>query len=434
MDKATTPPTPSKFYPQRLTPWLVRLVQFLSPTIAHWFYKVDLVIAPECQGRLQELQEKRLLLLCNHPTFDDPIVVFLLSARLGVPFYYLADAMQLRGKLGPLLQRLGTYSIRRGRADRESVRHTLALLGQPDCKLVIFPEGGCSFQNDTVMPFREGALQMALQSLAQLHKEQPQDSSGLLDLYGVPLSIKYRYRRDVRPIIASLLQRLEQELALAPTVIPTVTPTVAPTEDTYQRLRMVGVKVLERCEQDYQFASPETEDLNQRVMALKHQILAALEQCFEIKATAGWADRERVYRIQHLVDELEQEMATQPGPWQDGSGQTWTYDRVMQALRRVLNFDAIYDGYVAEQPSPERYLDTLIRLEREVFGIEQPIPKGWRQAFLYVGKPINLRQFVPDFRSDRTTVVQALNQQFQDQVQENLNHLSDISTPSTTQD
>ncbi|NJN24473.1 MAG: hypothetical protein HC810_08915 [Acaryochloridaceae cyanobacterium RL_2_7] len=56
---------------------------------------------------------------------------------------------------------LGVYSVRRGQSDRPSMKETLSLLCQRDAHLVIFAEGGCSFQNDTVMPFRPGAIQLA---------------------------------------------------------------------------------------------------------------------------------------------------------------------------------------------------------------------------------------------------------------------------------
>jgi 1-acyl-sn-glycerol-3-phosphate acyltransferase len=405
-------PQSSKFYPNRLTPGLVRVVQWLAPAIAHWFYKIDLVIAPACQGQLPLLKQKRLLLLANHPTFDDPIVLFLISAQVGQPFYYLADLTQLRTKIGPFLQRLGVYSIRRGRPDRDSVRHTLELLAKPDCRLVIFPEGGCSFQNDTVMPFREGAVQMAFQSLSRFSK----DNQPVPDLYAVPISIKYRYTQDVQPVIEKMLQQLEKKLE------------IAPSSDTYQRLRTIGETVLQHCEQEYR--SPHSgmghpSEINDRIAHLKTHLLETLESIFKVKRKTGedWPDRERVYRLQHLLEEAtntEEEISERS--WQDATGKTWTEEQIKKALWRTLNFDAIYDGYVAENPSPERYLDTLTRLEREVFGIDQPIPKGQRQALVWIGEPVNLKEFLSDFERDKTATVQYVTDRLHQTIQTNLIH------------
>lgn len=98
-----------------------------------------------------------------------------------------------------------------------------------------------------------------------------------------------------------------------------------------------------------------------------------------------------------------------------------------RSLSRVLNFDAIYDGYVAERPTPERFLDTLIRLERSVFEIDQPVTKGHRQAFLRIGQPVNLRHYRDDYQRDRSATVQRLTHQFQQTVQRNLDMLSDAT-------
>jgi 1-acyl-sn-glycerol-3-phosphate acyltransferase len=64
---------------------------------------------------------------------------------------------------------------------------------------VFFPEGGCSFQNDTVMPFRVGALQMAFHSLQQAIKQGEVPP----DLYVAPVAIKYHYTSEklIDPVI-----------------------------------------------------------------------------------------------------------------------------------------------------------------------------------------------------------------------------------------
>jgi hypothetical protein len=82
---------------------------------------------------------------------------------------------------------------------------------------------------------------------------------------------------------------------------------------------------------------------------------------------------------------------------------------------------------VQEKPTPERFLDTLVRLEREVFAIDKPPPKGHRQAFVRVGQFINLRDFVEDYQRDRSATVEKLVQQLQYTVQQNLDMLSDAT-------
>jgi 1-acyl-sn-glycerol-3-phosphate acyltransferase len=348
------------------------------------------------------LQEKPCLLLCNHPTFDDPIVLLLFSAYLRQPFYYMAAYEQFLGWKGWFLQQVGAYSVQRGLSDRDSIAQTLELLTQPDCKLVLFPEGGCSFQNDTVMPFRPGAVQIGLQAIARCVKRgQP-----VPDLHVVPLSLKYYYTGRMTPVIDRTLSTLEQALG------------VASNGDLYQRLRTVAQRILSQFEQDYDLVA-ETTDWNQRILTLKDKVLRHCEQVLGLTVAPHEPNRERVYRIRRAID--RQQSAAQPGENQPD------WQTMSRAMMRVLNFDATYDGYVAEKPTPERFLDILVRFEREVFGIDQPRPKAHRQAFLRIGQPVRLSDHFESYQHDRASTVSTLIEQIQQTVQRNLDILSDAT-------
>ncbi len=414
------PPNQS-FYPPKLTPNLVKLLQSVSPWLLRQRAGLELVISTEPKVQLSTLQNLPCLLLCNHPTFNDPLVMFGFSGRVGRPFYYMA-AHERFGRLeGWLLQRIGGYSIRRGQADRDSVAQTLKLLAQPDCRLVIFPEGGCSFQNDTVMPFRPGAVQMALQAIAKQAKK-----GEARDFWVVPISLKYRYSGSMQPIIQRSLQRLEQRLGISELGASGGSGSGA-SGDLYSRLRVVSAAVMRRFEQEYGLALTadaklEDIDWNQRIAAIKAEILAQCEQRLSLTPAPHEPNRERVYRIQQALErryDLNE----------DGSNQILVngadeWELMRQSLARVLNFDALYVGYVSEHPTPERFLDTLTRLERSVFNIDQPPPKGQQQAFLRVGCPLNLQDYLPDYERDRQGTVRQLTQQLQQTVQTNLDLLS----------
>lgn len=394
------------FYPPQLNAGLVQLLQGVAPGLIRWRYQLELVLSTEPHVKLASLRDAPCLFLCNHPTFHDPIVLFLFSGLIQRPFYYLAARERFGGLEGWLLQQIGAYSIRRGYADRDSVAQSLQLLGQPDCKLVIFPEGGCSFQNDTVMPFRPGAVQMALQASRQSSQQSP------TDFYLVPLSLKYRYSGQVQPMIERTLRRLEQALG------------VEGRGNFYDRLRLVAAAVLRRFEQEYQLSPSLEADWNQRIAALKAQILSQCEALFNITAAAGESNRERVYRIQRAIETRDLQAETEAHPVLYNGNDDRSLRR---SLSRVLNFDAIYDGYVAEHPTPERFLDTLTRLEREVFEIDQPPAKGHRQAFLRVGQPINLREQIGAYKTNRAITIRELTQQLHQTIQHNLDVLSEAT-------
>jgi 1-acyl-sn-glycerol-3-phosphate acyltransferase len=399
----------TQFYPPQLNPALVWVIQKIFPIAAKQLLKLDIVVEPESLARLKGLQGKSFLILCNHPTFHDPMVMFLLSARLGQPFYYLAAYEQFQKPLQAwVYQRIGAYSIRRGLADRPSIAQTVELMGQRNTRLVIFPEGGCSFQNDTVMPLRAGGVQMALQAMAKRAKS----GKILRDYYVVPVSLKYRYTGDMTAAIAQALGKLEETLAIAPKV----------DSDFYQRLRQVAAHLLRRYEAEYGLQSPPEDGLatnwNQRITALKAQVLQQCELRLGLSPAVGEPDRERVYRIRHALAGRQNTLLP------DG---TDGWDVIRKASIRMLNFDAIYDGYVAANPTPERFLDTLVRFEREVFDIDQPQPKGHRHALVHVGDPVNLKDHFLEYGQDRSGTINRLLDQLRQTMQENLNPLAERS-------
>lgn len=419
------------FFAPNLRPGLVDQIQCTAPILARWLFQFKLEISPQHLERLQRIDSQRLLLLPNHPTFHDPIVMFVLSGRLYYPCHFMAALetfinpsvmLSISGMLSPLegitrtpwftrlfrrcLQSLGMYSVQRGYPDRSSVAATLKLLREPHCHLVIFPEGGCSFQNDTVMPFRTGGIQLALQALNRFAKQ----GLDIPDLYAVPIAIKYQYTRNMDRVIHDSLSRLEAALSL---------PSNHQSSD-YERLRGVGAAVLNQLEQTYGLvATSEEPPWTQRVQALRQHVLETLEKSLQLEPADTYL-RERVYRIQKSL---------QP-PLQIGSNLQADRDRIEpseaieRSTRRLLNFDAIYDGYVAALPTPERFLDTLIRLEREVFDIDQPPPKGFRSARILIGDPINLKHHFDDFRRDRSGTVAQITQQIQAAVQLSLDQFN----------
>jgi len=391
-----------EFYPSHLNHGAVRLCQSISYLIAHFVYRLDLEIEPTCLDKLRALSKERIVLLPNHPTFSDGIALFLLSTRLREIFNYLVAYENFQGLQGKLMQLLGAYSIRRGLADRQSVAQTLKLLSSPTCRLVIFPEGGCSFQNDTVMPFRSGAIQLPLLAMNKLAKQDP----SVPNLYLVPVSLKYRYTSNMSKVIAETLSRLEKVLNISIT-----------NSDFYQRLRLISEAIIVKLEQEYGLNNGETAqmDWNQRIACIKTHVLQSCEQQLDITPAPNTPSRERVYKIQYVLKSRAQDLSEED---------LETDESIQQAAVRLLNFDAIYDGYVAATPTAERFLDTLIRLEREVFKIDQPQPKGHRKVIIYIGEPVNLKDHFESYKQKRLETVEALTQQLRQTVQTNLDEIN----------
>ncbi|AFY90211.1 MAG: hypothetical protein CLLPBCKN_005787 [Chroococcidiopsis cubana SAG 39.79] len=399
------------FYPPLPNTCLINFAQVIAPVVIPYFFQFELRIDRESIEKIQALNERRLLLLPNHPTFQDPIAIFALSGKVNQKFYYLSAYELFQGFMTGIFQRLGVYSIRRGLVDRPSIAKTIDILIQPNCRLVIFPEGGCSFQNDTVMPFRAGAIQIAFQAMSKLAKQ-----GEIPDLYALPVSIKYRYTQDMQRVIRQTLNRLEQALSIESSL------------KDYDRLQAIAQHVLVRMEREYEIYSPTKDELtwNDRISLLRMHILESCEQQLGISSNPKEPVRERTYRVEYVlktqVDTLESEATAET---ETATGDRANkYSLIEKSIKRLLNFDAIYDGYVAENPTPERFLDTLTRLEREVFDIDKPPAKGYRHARIKIGEPINLKDFFTEYQRDRANTVNTVTLKVQQIVQQNLDLLN----------
>ena len=84
-------------------------------------------------------------------------------------------------------------------------------------------------------------------------------------------------------------------------------------------------------------------------------------------------------------------------------------------LNRLINFIAIYDGYVSEKPSQERFLEVIDRLEIEVFGHSKP--KGPMTAFIRVGTPKNLSDLYDAYRKAKRQVTEQITLELETEVQ-----------------
>ena len=84
-------------------------------------------------------------------------------------------------------------------------------------------------------------------------------------------------------------------------------------------------------------------------------------------------------------------------------------------LRRIVNSIAIYEGYIGENPSQERFLDVITRLEVEVFGRSKV--KGPLHAFVRIGKPKNLLASYEAYKKDKRKTTQEVTLELETEVQ-----------------
>ncbi len=349
-------------------------------------------LAPTDAARLLEATSTASLVCPNHPTLQEPVVVFGAMQRLRLKANYAValDTMRILHRVAPLMQGFGCYSIRRGAPDRPAIAVTRELLCEGR-RVVMFPEGETSGLNDALLPLRDGVAQLGYWAVAERIKRGLPPTVRL-----VPVAVKYLYSGDMTPVIDASLARLEAEIGIARDATP-----------RYERLRRIGHETARAIEAEYGLELPDDSPLDQHIETVLAGILTSLQHACDLKPDADETPNASIRRIfavigRELHERREPETAyarrlreeRRPG-WQ-------ALDR--QAAR-LQTFQAVRDGYVAAYPSAERYLDVLGRLERDYFGRERKF--ALRRAVVTVGEPFDLAETYADYQADRRGAVEA---------------------------
>ena len=395
------------FKPPKPNMVAIKVAKSIVPLANRWYLKgLTLEIDDASVAHLKKTHGYPTVLAPNHAASADPAVMFLLSKQLSQPYYYMAARETFdKGRFGAirsfLMQRMGAYSIVRGTVDRNAFRTTRQLLSEGKWPLVIFGEGEISQQNDTVMRFERGITQLCFWALDDMKKAET-----MKPLYIIPIGIKYRYTQDMWNVIDTALTKLERN------ILP---PTARTPIERYQRLRRIGIAVLSTLAEEYQFKVDPTASLNEQIQGLKEQILSHAEQIMgtrpegdiltRVRALRNIVDAE-VYRDVEQATEYERKIHEEL---------LHKFQQFYPDLNRLINFIAISDGYVAEEHSPERYLEVIFRLETEVFGTA----KIWgpRVALIRAGTPVNLTEFYDSYKAGKRETVEQITTELEKTVQ-----------------
>ncbi len=378
---------------------------------------VETVISDEDLRRLRERRGKRCLLMPSHSGGFEPYVILDLLRRIDTDCYYLAamEAFQRHPIIGWFLQRAGAYSIIRGTADRHSFQMTRKILREAKRWLVVFPEGQTVWQNDTVMPFQEGVTQLAFKAYEDIATQSPEAS-----LHCVPMAIKYGYLQDMSREIEESLSRLESQLLAPGTSVATT---------TVRRLRVLSEAVLAANEHKHGVTPDQADDLDDRIQRMKEVIVREIEDQLDLtpRANQDLLDRIRACftAVDTIVNSPTEALAYAEKLQQE---HRQTARELYDDLWRVLQFVAIYEGYVRELTTVERLMDVLGLLEMEVFGERRMW--GPRRAIVTLGREIDLHDRFDSYNSRKRETIREVSLELETSVRDMLGQLAlQHSTP-----
>jgi 1-acyl-sn-glycerol-3-phosphate acyltransferase len=330
--------------PDRRSFWPAVFRPLLRPILAK-VWGVSAVEVVGMESLRSALRERASVLLApNHCRPCDPTVVAVLGAEAGTPLYTMASWHQFMGRRWEawLLRRLGAFSVYREGLDRTAIRTAVELLVEARRPLVIFPEGIITRSNDRLGALYEGPAFIACSAAKQRTKKEPGARTLLF-----PVALRYRFLGRLDESAGPVLDRIEARL----------TWKSRPDLPLVERLRpagnaILGLKELELVGEFRQGTIPE------RLARLVDDILGPLETEWRVqKAERDVPARVRALRTAILPDLVE-------GGLSDAER-----DRRWDQLSRLYlaqQLSLFPPGYLEGQPSTERVLETVERLEEDL--------------------------------------------------------------------
>lgn len=400
-----------------INPLVVAWCRLMLPLMMQKSFGGMLVrIAPADLDKLRQYKGQRMLLLPNHPTGEEPVVLFDIAKRLNEVFNFVAAREVFdweHGFRGWVLRRVGAYSVIRGAADRESFMTSKKILMEGRNRLVIFIEGEISRGNETLIPFEPGVIQLAFKAQEALAKEATKQANSdyYPPVYLAPVAIKYFYLPGYNPVIEQALTHLEKAVGV----------TVHPEAGYYQRISVIGARVLHVQEGLHQITPPPDATFTDRVKALQSRILQKMELFLDLKPAPQSSILSRLREIRNAIDHLVHS-------YDDPAELTEYEHRMVEHFRlalgefykdldRVVYFLTYDASYLQESRTPERYIEMIRRLEREVYGkarLNHP-----RITMVQVGDVMNLKEKLPVYEADKKGYVKNIT----DELEENMRQM-----------
>ncbi|PAX53279.1 glycerol acyltransferase [Brunnivagina elsteri] len=434
---------PLEFIPPKYNPWFLRLTHLLLPL---WMRSQTALTTVEAENAevLTDLYSQfqagkiRFMLAFRHPKTDDPVALGYFFSQImpkvaqkqGIKFktpihaHFIYDRgipLWAGSYIGWVAQNLNATPIQRGKADWTGLRSARHLFVNGAFPMAAAPEGATNGLSEIVNPLEPGIAQMGFWCAEDLQKAGRTEQVLIL-----PVGIKYGYVDEPWDEISNLLTELEVKSGLA--------ASTESNEDLfsyhYFRLLRVSEHLLTIIENFYaksyrcqlpiistELTSDKNEALSMRLQAVLNEILKVAESYFDLQPKGNLSDRCR--RVEQagwncIFREDFKDMKSLSSV-EKGLG-----DRVaeeanihMWHMRLVESFVAVTGTYIRENPTAERFAETLLILWQMVVRIEGGNTSkrpylGKQTAKIIIGEPISVSDKYSTYKTNRQSARQAV--------------------------
>ncbi len=388
---------PCNFKPPKDSSVLISLAKLLLPLLIKYKYgDLQLKIVDNGLERFKALKNVRTIICPNHPSPADIEVVSLFSKLVGEELNFLTARELFHARPGRinLLEYLGCYSVARGTTDFSAYRTTRNLIVSGKKKLVIFPEGEVSYQADSLLPLKAGAIYMAFAALLKLRTI---DKSAPVMI--LPVALKYSYKSNIRKNLEKTVRFLEHSLHIKTNRKSTL----------LQRIRFLSERFITQYEKEYNCSSTENTSLNNRVQNLRKTILNEVAKALGCELPKNYSLLDQIHFLQSVIYDLrwrKKEYARFFLKHTSSASQSklkkWAKD-----LHHAVNIMGIYQESFAEPVAQEKMAALVEVMELDMF--KHVSPKGPLLIHCDIGDALNLADYYDEFLADRSSTVDKVN-------------------------
>lgn len=400
--------------------WTADLLEWPLLKILQNIEEID--ILPGDREKLRNLRDRRILMALNHPSTAEPPVTMAVSKIMGARFNFMASRQVFEwsgGLIGQVIRQVGAYSVIAGIADRESLKMSREILKRDKGKLVIYPEGEpTSGENDSLMPFQPGAMQLGFWGLEDARKVNPNAS-----LVVLPAAVKYTTRSSKEEIEKTLhkhIGALEKILKIDPAQ-----------KNLLRRFLTVGRILLEKAEQEYQIPLEVDKGFDFRIGRLRHRILDGIADRYNLKNYDKNGDA--IQKLRQVISAYELIVLNYPDP----SLPILNDDEKDWMLRETLtafDFIVIKKDYLVSNPTPERFFEWLTRFETYVYRRKPRMIGGEpsilpRTAHVRFAPAFDLSDYYDDYKKKKKATVEKVTERLRNDIAGLLHGMEDLTGP-----
>ncbi|MBS1990413.1 MAG: 1-acyl-sn-glycerol-3-phosphate acyltransferase [Cyanobacteria bacterium SZAS LIN-3] len=358
------------------------------------------------QGEKQDIEafsrSRHAVILLNHPDRQDPFVIVELARRMKEEFYCIAARECFdwdNGWRGWLFQRIGCYSVARGKADFHSIATTEKILREGKRKLVVFPEAEITADEEHVHDLHKAIFHILLDVQKEFFLAKSKERHQVVI---IPAASKFSLAGDLASAVKPALNRLEQKLAIGG----------LEDGDILEHIKTIVDAYLDRVFKAYGIAKPQ-DSLENITENGAVQILAKMASALKLQIDRSQTPTEMLYTLRNKTagGAPSDSIALEPDAFHCAGIAKPSIQSDFERVERLL----IMQRMLQHTNSEVQCCRILDFIESELFG--RITPKGWQSCHVQLGAPIDVSSFVEQYLESKDSAVVALSDFFKQRLQ-----------------